>query len=66
MTPMEFLDIWPPLPIVIMNELGQTMPENYNFDAAIIQRDRVFPALIHLLPQFDRNNSHAAPPHPRQ
>lgn len=65
---MEFLDIWPPLPIVIMNELGQPMPENYDFDAAIIQRDRVFPALIHLLLQFasDRNNSHATPPHPRR
>ena len=38
---MELLGIWPSLPIVIMNEFGQPMPENHDFDAAIIQRDSV-------------------------
>ena len=39
---MELLGVWPPLlPIIVKNELGQPMPENYDFDAAIMQRDRV-------------------------
>ena len=86
---MELLGTWPPFPVVIMNELDQPLLENYDFDIAIIQRDRLchitvfhlsgsqlqrlvqaaqgsFPALIRLLRHFDRNNSHAAPPHPRR
>src|SRR6201990_1609885 len=83
-TRMKLLCIWPPLPIVIKNELGQPMPEYYEFNVASMQRDRVchvtffylsdsqlqrlvrasrgpFPAPVHLLLQFDHNNSHVIP-----
>jgi ribonuclease HI len=51
---MELLGIWPPLPIVVKNELGQPMPENYDFDTAIMQRDHVYHiTLFHLGPDTE-------------
>ena len=38
---MELIDIWPPLPIIIRNGDYFPLPEDYDFDAAIVHRDRV-------------------------
>jgi hypothetical protein len=38
---MELTGIWPPFPIVIMDMLDRSMPEDYDFDAAIVYRHRV-------------------------
>ena len=40
-TPLELIDIWPPLPIIIRDTVDRPMPEDYNFQAAIAQYDRV-------------------------
>ena len=37
----ELTDIWPPLPIIITNAFDTRMPEDYDFDAAIVHPDRV-------------------------
>ena len=39
-TRMELIDIWPPFPIIIRNSF-LPMPEDYDFDAAIMHRNRV-------------------------
>ena len=40
-TRTELLGIWPPLPIIIRNKVNLYTPEHYNFDSAIMYRDRV-------------------------
>ena len=42
-TPTELTNIWPPLPIIITNtfEPYNAMPEDYDFDAAVVHPDRV-------------------------
>jgi hypothetical protein len=48
-TPIQLAGIWPPLPIIVTNYLrtDRPMPEDYDFDAAIIHPDRV--CEIHLV-----------------
>jgi hypothetical protein len=76
-TRMELTGVWPPFPIIIWDTLDGSMPEDFDFDAAIVYRNRVreikltnltrsqlqrlasamqvqFPALIHLLLQFNK------------
>ena len=38
---MELIGIWPPLPIIVRNGDYFPLPEDYDFDAAIVHRDRV-------------------------
>ena len=38
---MELTDIWPPFPITIRATANWTMPEDYDFDAAVVRPDRV-------------------------
>ena len=40
-TPMELIGIWPPFPIIIRNSFSRPMLEDYDFDAAIMHRNRV-------------------------
>ena len=47
-TPIELTGIWPPLPIIITNGFGphmrtsgDVMPEDYDFDAAIVHPNRI-------------------------
>jgi hypothetical protein len=37
-TRMELTDIWPPLPIIMTNIADLRMPEDYDFDAAVVHR----------------------------
>ena len=46
-TRVELTGIWPPLPIVIRNMVDLPMPEDYDFEAAIMHHNRV--CEIHLL-----------------
>ena len=41
-TPLELIDIWPPLPIIIRDRDDRPMPEDYDFRAAIAHPNRVF------------------------
>ena len=41
-TRVELTCIWPPVPIVIRDELDLPMPEDYNFVAAIVDPNRVY------------------------
>ena len=38
---MDLLDIWPPLPIIITNMASGFMPKPFDFDVAIVHRNRV-------------------------
>jgi hypothetical protein len=40
-TPLELIDIWPPLPIIIREGLHGSRPKDFDFDAAIAHRSRV-------------------------
>jgi hypothetical protein len=40
-TRLELRGIWPPLPITIKDEFDRPMPEDYDFDAAVVHRNRV-------------------------
>ena len=40
-TRMDLIGIWPPLPIFITNANDKPMPEDYDFDAAIMHHNRV-------------------------
>ena len=40
-TRVELIDIWPPLPIVVRNMPDSSMPNHYDFDAAIVHHNRV-------------------------
>ena len=40
-TRVELTGIWPPFPIVIKNMAGWLMPEDYDFEAIIMHRNRV-------------------------
>ena len=48
-TRVESIGIWPPLPIVIRNEAYLLMPEDYNFDAAVMHRNRVCEIHLYLI-----------------
>ena len=41
-TRVELTSTWPPLPIIIRNTISCPMPENFDFDAAIMPHDRVY------------------------
>ena len=41
MTRVKLMGIWPPLPIIIRNKVDWPMPEDYDFDAAIVDPNRV-------------------------
>jgi hypothetical protein len=46
---VELTGFWPPLPIIIRNLADLPMPDHYDFDAAIVHRNRVYEiALRHL------------------
>jgi hypothetical protein len=48
-THVEHTGIWPPLPIIIRNMVNWHMPNNYDFDAAIVHPNRVCEVnLLHL------------------
>ena len=48
-TRVELTGIWPPLPIIIRNMVDLPMPEDYDFDAAIVHPNRVCEIdLLHL------------------
>ena len=52
---MELIGIWPPLPIIIKNTNRSPMPEDYDFDAALVHRDRVCEIKIYITsPQLQR------------
>ena len=40
-TPVGHIGIWPPFPIIIRNQSHSFMPEDYDFDSAIMHRYRV-------------------------
>ena len=40
-TPLELVDIWPALPIIMRNTHDNPFPKDYNFDAAIVHRSRI-------------------------
>ena len=40
-TRVELIGIWPPFPIVITNKCDWSFPEDYGFDAAFVQHNRV-------------------------
>ena len=40
-TRVELISIWPPLPIIIMDMVNWPMPEDYDFDAAVMHPNRV-------------------------
>lgn len=40
-TRVELTGIWPPIPIIIRDLVGLSMPEAYDFEAAIVHPDRV-------------------------
>jgi hypothetical protein len=40
-TPIELTSIWPPFPIIIRNNVDRLMPEDYDFDPAIVHPNRV-------------------------
>ena len=40
-TRVELTGIWPPLPIILRNMVNSPMPEDYDFDAAIVHHNRV-------------------------
>ena len=40
-TPVELIDIWPPLPIIIRDRIDRHMPNDYAFQAAIVHPSRV-------------------------
>ena len=40
-TRMGLTGVWPPFPIIILNTLDKSMPEDFDFDAAIVYRNRV-------------------------
>jgi hypothetical protein len=46
-TPVELTSIWPPLPIIIRDMVNWPMPEDYDFDAAIVHRNRVCEINLH-------------------
>jgi len=50
-THMELTGIWPPLPIIISNilVLDKPLPKDYDFDAAVVQHDRVCEIDLHSL-----------------
>ena len=54
-TPTELTSIWPPLPIIITNTFApyNAMPEDYDFDTAIVHPDRV-----HEIRLFDLTRLH--------
>ena len=41
-TRVELTRTWPPLPIIIRNTISCPMPEDFDFDAAIMPHDRVY------------------------
>ena len=45
---MDLIDIWPPLPIILRNAIHLSMPEDYDFDAAIVHHNRVCEIDLHL------------------
>ena len=47
-TPLELIGIWPPFPIIIKNTNRSLMPEDYDFDAAFVHRDRICEIKIYL------------------
>ena len=47
-TRVELTHIWPPLPIVIKNEMRWSTPEDYDFDAAIVHPNRVCEIVLYL------------------
>ena len=48
-TRLELTGIWPPFPIVIRNTVAVAMPDDYDFDAAIVRPDRVCEISLHNL-----------------
>jgi hypothetical protein len=40
-TRVELIGIWPPLPIIIRDMVNWPMPEDYDFDAAIVHHNRI-------------------------
>ena len=48
-TRLELAGIWPPFPIVIRNIVGWPMPEDYDFEAIIMHRNRVCDINLFLL-----------------
>ena len=47
-TRVELMAIWPPLPIIIRDDDRLSMPEDYDFGAAIVHRSRVREINLHL------------------
>ena len=47
-TRVELMDVWPPLPIIITNGVYFPLPEDCNFDVAIVHRNRVGKISLHL------------------
>jgi hypothetical protein len=47
-TRVELIRIWPPFPIIIKDLVDMPMPENYDFDAAIVHPNRVCDINLHL------------------
>ena len=45
---VELLGIWPPLPIIVTNMIEFSMPYDYDFDAAIVNHNRVCDIGLHL------------------
>ena len=41
-TRVELTSTWPPLPIIIRNTIPRPVPEDFDFDAAIMPHDRVY------------------------
>ena len=48
LTRVEFTSIWPPLPITITNMNDLLMPEDYDFNAALVHPNRVCKVHLHL------------------